>query len=544
MKNKDSEVEEEKQTALEKAAVYLHSCLKIKTAEVVKYLNEIVPGEGLQWPLLNESDRGNWSNFKPFELLGKLHSYGFTSEILEQTTVWRNGSIWTVITIPDPSEFDERGVEKILQDLKLPADVGRHQLQELRSTHDYWQAAYADYADFGESENLFSHQDIQQSNPELWGFLEIILPEKLRDTDALVVLPFWDYIEFLSNRQWNNAKENQKFCNYLMVRFLLHLKRTSNTICLETVQERMHLAYNYLYYQEFYLPQGREISKDIADLNKIIYKSFVRLVQENRLNMSGEQLQAIRKMLANITLNIGNLPEGITLNEVEKFYDILPNLDMGNFYANDLMVMRHRNLEPIICPTTMDCGQKLATSPRYLPEQDLLVIPFASLHSPIYERHIDPLFTISSLGFLLAHELSHSIDSLGLIADDTFGHLFENIMEQQEIKESINCIKQQQHSTVEISETLADLVAVRIAYRSYIREYNRQPQFTSTTTTNPIPWRQLFFLNLGQMLCSQPLSRNVGQRLNQIAMNSPAFSKAFQCSDDSRMNAKQKCRFF
>uniref|UniRef100_T1PE70 Peptidase family M13 n=1 Tax=Musca domestica TaxID=7370 RepID=T1PE70_MUSDO len=528
---------EKKQTALEKSAVFLHSCLKVKTVEVTKYLEEIKPGKGLEWPLMGESSAGNWSDFNAFELLGQLQSYGYASDILEQTTVRRNGSILTVLTIPDVADFDEEGIGKILRDLRLPADAVSHQLQELRGTHDYWQAAYRDYADFGESENLFSHNDIRQSNPELEGFLNHVLPPKLREPDSLVVIPFWDYLEFLLSQNWQSPEENQKFANYLMVKFLLHLKKSTNPICLETTLERMHLAYDYVFYENFYVPQGRAINRDLSQLNKIISKSFHWTLHENRLNISSQQIEAIRQMLSKITLNIGNLPENLGSTTLEKFYALLPDLDINNFYANDLKLMQHRTLEPIICPATMDCNPKLATAPKYLPEQDLLIIPFASLHHPIYEANMDPLFQLSSLGFLLAHEFTHNIDPNGLITDDTYGHLFTTIMDHPNIKASIQCLKAQQPSSNEVSETIADLVAARLTYRSYLRDYNRQPNFSA------LPWRQLFFLNLGQMLCSKPLSNN-GRRLNHIAMNMAAFSRAFQCPLGSKMNPEIKCRFY
>ncbi|XP_073821632.1 phosphate-regulating neutral endopeptidase PHEX-like [Musca autumnalis] len=525
-------------SALEKASVYLHSCLKIKTVELGKYLEEIKPGKGLEWPLLSTNHSGNWSEFNPFSLLGQLQSYGFATNILEQTSVRRNGSILTIVTIPDAKEFDVKAVEKILRDLKIPENVISHQMEELRSTHDYWRAAYNDYADYGESENLFSYDDIKQSNPELDIFLEHVMPPTLREKDSLVLIPFWDYVEFLMSRHWNRPEENQKFCNYLMVKFLLYLKNNVNSICLETTQERMHMAYNYHYYEEFYLPQGRIINKDIVELNKLIHKSLVRIIQENRLNMTGEQLQAIRRMLAKVTLNIGNLPEYINAQELDKFYARISELDINNFYANDLKLMQHRTLEAITCPATMDCNQKLAIIPSYLPEQDLLDLPFASLHSPIYQMNMDPLFTLSSLGFLLAHEFSHNIDTSGLTYDASYGHLFENIMEQPSVKASLDCFKNQQPSaTIDVNESIADFVAARTAYRSYIREYNSQPNFSQ------LPWRQLFFLNLGQMLCSKPLSKN-GQRLNQIAMNMGAFSKAFHCPLGSKMNPENKCTFY
>ncbi|XP_075150107.1 endothelin-converting enzyme-like 1 [Haematobia irritans] len=533
---------EAKQTILDKAALYMHSCLKEKNLNVLKYLEEIKPGPGLEWPLLgNSSLKGNWSEFDAFAFMGKLHSYGFNTDIIEQLTFRDNGNVLTVLTIPDAEDLDVEAMQLILQQMKIPSANIPRQLDELQKTHDYWVAAYKDYGDYGESENFFTYEDIKRDTPQLNTFLDYVIPKDRREPDSLVAIPFWDYMQFLLQRHWQ-PYENEKFCNYLMMKFLLFLKEANGPGCLISSQQRMHLAFDYLYYRHVYAKEVREINQDLANLTKIIHKTLLAIVYENHLNFNDSQVKAIRNILANVSINIGNLPENINLDSLEEFYRSVPLLNISNFYANDLALMKNRVLETWSCPDTMSCVEDLKSTPHNFFNSDLLVIPFASLRPPLYQRNLHPLLLLSSLGSLLAHELTHSIDSTTLKTDSLYDSLFANILQTPKVQEAMACMKFTK-SNRHMDERIADLMGARVAFKAYSEIYNNtQPSFSAH------PWNQLFFLSLGQIYCSNKPHVNKpgsqGMRLNQIAMNMDSFSEAFNCSSSSKMNPLKKCRFY
>uniref|UniRef100_A0A1I8NXJ9 Peptidase M13 N-terminal domain-containing protein n=1 Tax=Stomoxys calcitrans TaxID=35570 RepID=A0A1I8NXJ9_STOCA len=531
------------QKALDKAAIYLHSCLKERSFDVWKYLDEVKPGPGLEWPLLaKDNQTGDWSQFDPFALMGRLHSYGLNTAIMEQLTVRDNGSVLTVLTIPDARDFEREAIDNLLLDLKLPQDVRLRQLDELHQTHDYWEAAFKDYADYGESENFFSYDDMKQDNPQMNRFLDYVIPPERREGNALVAIPFWDYISFLLARHWQ-PYENQKFCNYLMVKFLLHLKEATASGCLTTTQQRMHLAIDYLYYRHYYGPQARQVNQHLSGLTRIIHKQLLVNVRENHLNFSSEQVRAIRSILGNIAINIGNLPERVNLSAIEDFYRFLPVFNLSNFYANDLAMMKHRMLESWNCPSSMSCEEDIKSVPHNYFENDLLIIPFAALQLPLYDRQLDPLLLLSSLGTLMTHEFTHSIDVETLPRNVDYSTLFASVLQQADVKESLSCM-QHQHATDSINERIADLIGARVAYGAYVSEHqqSQQPSFAS------IPWKKLFFLNMAQIFCANSADVEIAQaqamRLNQIAKNLEVFAEAFDCPVGSKMNPLRKCRFY
>lgn len=149
---------------------------------------------------------------------------------------------------------------------------------------------------------------------------------------------------------------------------------------------------------------------------------------------------------------------------------------------------------------------------------------------------------LGSPGFTIAHELSHSL------IRETKGDLLSYFSE--EVKE---CIQEQYRSTCtyfdegnceigqqHFEENGADVFAVQIVWKlfeqHFVKEENEIEEIESSEDL-----RQLFYA-MGTNLCSGQKQVYYSHdphaagnlRVNAI-VNHPAFQKAFQCSDDSRM---------
>ena len=216
--------------------------------------------------------------------------------------------------------------------------------------------------------------------------------------------------------------------------------------------------------------------------------------------------------------------------DIEIFYEDVPALDNGNYFKNHLLLLQHRFLKSLLNKEDLDfyitADNSLASSSSmfYVPKQNLVVIPFASLQYPLYHYNFKPQYQLSLMGFLIAHEMGHAFDIYDLMLQhDLYKKSFES-----------------QHLTEDIEERIADLFAERVAYQTYETFYN---------AVNDTNWQRQFYLSMAQYFCKKGddkfLVHNADKvRLQQIVMKSHRFAKAFNCPFYSPMNPQLKCHLF
>ncbi|XP_061388599.1 membrane metallo-endopeptidase-like 1 [Musca vetustissima] len=426
--------------------------------------------------------------------------------------------------------------------MKLPKRLIRKYYLDMIRLHQELEGFLETYMQDEESDHVeyeIPYRGLKHDLQHLYRFISQIDPPSKHKTHSVAFISDVDYFAKLL-LEFRNPHKVQRLCNYLMLQFLIYLKYTQPENCFYTIKNRLHLPFDYLYSKYFYHPQAEEFNSHLSLLSTKIYRNIFGLIKENRLDLSAEQVKELKQQLLNITSNIGNLPENINFQLLEELYGNLPNMDAEKFYSNDLQALRHQNWLRYHCPSKVICIPQFPVLPRYDVSNNNVVIPFAALQTPVYHLDLDPIFSLSTFGFLLAQSYAQSInvDNLQQISER-----FEHLQQHPNIK----CMQQQEPSDY-IDERIADLMGARIAYQAYAQEYkyNLQPKFTT------IPWRQLFFLNMAQIFCSKnPEDLEGGDmegdtsmtRLNQIAMNLEIFGEAFQCPMGSEMNPARKCRY-
>ncbi|XP_005191400.1 endothelin-converting enzyme 1-like [Musca domestica] len=547
--------EDYRQSFVDKSLAYFYSCIaEYESYDVLRYLEEIKPGPGLEWPLLEVVARQRkrqpyvapnvWpvGKLQLFNLLGKLSSYGFESGLIayEWTSQGVKGERVIKISLPEVPELKRNLLRKILREIQLPKQIVRKYYLDMVRIHQQLETFYANYISSDEADRTeyeIPYRGLKHDLQHLYGFISQIEPPNRHQAHSVALISDVDYFSKLL-AEFRNPHRIQKLCNYLMLNFLIYLKYEQPSNCFYAIKNRLHLPFDYLFSKYFYQPQAGEYNSHLSLLSTKIYRNLFSLVKENRLDLTPEQMKGLRRQLLNVTSNIGNLPENINLELLEKIYTTLPAMDPENFYGNDLRALQHQTWLRFNCPNKVICQPQFPVLPTYDLTTNNVVIPFASLQLPIYHLDLDPLLSLSTFGFLLAQSYAKAIN---LRALQEQGADFANLPQHPHIK----CMVQQEPTDF-INERIADLMGARIAYQTYAQEYkyNLQPQFTS------LPWKQLFFLNLAQTFCSKTPEDVAGQesdsamvRLNQIAMNLEVFGEAFQCPMGSEMNPARKCRY-
>ncbi|KAI9262189.1 hypothetical protein BDA99DRAFT_438748 [Phascolomyces articulosus] len=188
----------------------------------------------------------------------------------------------------------------------------------------------------------------------------------------------------------------------------------------------------------------------------------------------------------------------------------------------------------------------LSNAPLYVPD------------NPIYLKY-------SSLGYVIAHELTHAFDSNGRYRDSN-GKLFQwwspetakyyDELAQCFIKQFGNFTfmgpdNKEMHlnGQLTLSENIADTGGLVAAYKAFNKLWNGHGKLPGLDLSP----EELFFVNFGMTWCSrrQPESALASAytnghslekfRINGPLQNFPQFAKTFQCPIGSPMNPEKKC---
>ncbi|XP_073821633.1 membrane metallo-endopeptidase-like 1 [Musca autumnalis] len=577
----------------EKAFTYYESCVNETSNNFFQYFDGIKPGNRIEWPILQEAQalRGGDENyiqlqwpmdeFDLFALLGKLQSYGLNNVLIKQEMArTQNGSLQILLEIPqveeDENEKDELPAYLYFLDaLGIPKLKAYDYIKRIKATRKHWHQVYRNFSETESEEDQpkkLSFEKLQHIFPKLAIFLENILPSNHLRSDDFVVIYNVDYFQYLMEKEWP-SRVSQNICNYLMVKFLIYLFKDkthdfTKMECIKDLRNKMDLAVNYIYHQHIIVNETQQYYEDMVFMVHKIYKHYMAILEENHLKLNSQQLELLKTKINSLRLNLGNLPKRIIypqypenlkqqeppLNpqEIENFFANIPNLHPSNYYQNHLDLLKHRFWKSLLYEQNFshyistDNALGSSSTPIYYARQNMIILFQGFLQDPIYNLEMDQLSKWSLLGFILAHEFTHAIDTSGMLFGPDGYQLDSDlgIQDHENFTQALECL-QQQLPTDSIDERLADLMGARVVYNVYSKEANWQ----TAAPHSQIPWKKLFFLNISQFFCGRKDVKfrdhdSDAERLHQIVANYPVFAETFKCRTGSKMNPIKKCRVF
>lgn len=549
------------QSFVEKARVYLKACRAEGKRTVKKYFEEIKPGPMLEWPLFQQSF--SWLFERTFDvwlLLGKLQSYGLNNVLISQEVEVNSEGKFHITLQPVVTEDNSTlPVSAILQILlmnlgvKNPEGIVRQLeatneqiLRILQATDRTSQLSYD--VTYGDLIKWYPKINFKAFFCELLG--KYLTPE------TAITLKNPSYFQYL-NDKLESSFEKEHLCNYLMLKQLLYLAFDSSSQfksldCIKDLRNKFDLAVNFLYYHHIYAFEAKNVNVDIDQMFRSILRSLQKTFEFNNLHLTDYEKQLLLNKLSCVRLNVGNLPQNVSFDQIEEFYAKVPPLDKNNYYKNHLLMLKHRFLKSLHYPQQQTYfivpDNKLGSSsgPYYVAKQNMIILPFGSLAQPLYDYRYHDLYKYSLLGFILAHELVHAFDTSGLYFN---GQGLEDpvclpsILKNKNFQLSLECLQSQLPTDV-IEERIADIVGIQTVYKVFVSKMNcLQPSSLQET------WNKFFYLNTAQFFCGK---KNINfidhdtdaERLNQIVMNSLGFNQAFKCPTNSKMNPAIKCRLY
>lgn len=201
----------------------------------------------------------------------------------------------------------------------------------------------------------------------------------------------------------------------------------------------------------------------------------------------------------------------------------------------------------------------------YNPSMNEIVFPAGILQPPFFDPHADDAVNYGGIGAVIGHELTHGFDDQGAKFDG-HGNL-KNWWTPQDLKNFQargECIVKQfdgfqayglhEPGNLDEGESIADLGGMNISYRAF----QTTPEAKSGKPIDGFTPNQRFFLAWARMWATN-YRREIAQlymktdphpldqfRTNGPLSNTPAFSKAFGCSENSPMvrPAGQRCQIW
>ncbi|XP_065357365.1 endothelin-converting enzyme homolog [Calliphora vicina] len=551
-----NQYEDKIQTYRDKMGIYLESCKTERQRNLRKYFDELKPSSNLNWPLLYPKEEWLEQNkhFDYWSLLGEMQSYGINDIIVTQQVIRnKNGtlSIWLAPVFAEGGgSLPNSNILKVLL-MALGIQDTDVIIQQLNDTDFKLQEIMENYADSTQSITI-TWEELTDYYPRLniKSYIEKLLGRE-RYNLLNITLENPEYFEFLNQKSWTD-EELQHLCNYLMMKFLFYLAVDSTAeftplSCIKDLRHKFDLAVNYIFYRHLLKREAEDFEQAVFKMEKDIKDIMLKYFNENHLNLSDQQLNYLQNKLGNIQINIGNLPNVRDSIAVQAFYQDIPNLQRFNYYKNHLLMLKHRLRKSLSYAQNQshyivsDNRMGGVSSPYYVPQQNMVVIPFGSLQLPLFHYMQSILEQLSLFGFVLAHELTHAFETTGLNYDHQGFPLSTSldIIDHDNFSNALECMLQQE-PTDEIDERIADLFAVRVVYRTY-SEYYAKKGYDD--------WSKNFFMNLAQFFCGKSNLKFIDHdsdaiRLHQILMNFEAFSEVYGCREGTAMHPKTKCRLY
>ncbi|XP_075150105.1 neprilysin-like 4 [Haematobia irritans] len=468
-------------------------------------------------------------------------------------TVDLSKEIYEILRYFNYTEESREGIERSFTDLEM----------DLSGILNSTSLDYDNVIESDESDWMTWDQLLQLNSSLNWQFLLAPFPLAANDIVAVNNLTAMEKI-----KNYLDTYSQQTLFLYSLTRFLNHLENlkynvvvegSSSSSCLRHMRKTFPLAMNYIYDTVFYDAQERSASDAvIISVFQQLKDQFALRLKQNPMQLDCESLEYLSHKLKALELNIGNLPKNTSQEFYEEFIGDLNVTSHQSFYRNHLESLRHfyarrRHLaskgkfSPVWNHFNLhmpDMPDNFDTTPYYLANANIIVLPFAYLQLPFYDHRFWPSLVYGDLANTLGHELIHAFDSY-FLRNDYGGNYNENesleILKNPTFQRNLKCLEQ--IPTKFINERIADISGTRLALNAFAKD----PVFMKHNG-------KLFFLQFAQFFCGSadeetfatldPLHDMDSMRLNYALAHMPEFSEVFQCPTGSPMNPQEKCELW
>uniref|UniRef100_A0A1I8Q3F2 Peptidase M13 N-terminal domain-containing protein n=1 Tax=Stomoxys calcitrans TaxID=35570 RepID=A0A1I8Q3F2_STOCA len=537
--------------------------------EVAEYLKELpmhqVWGEQFQWHSMFNKTSFAEHNIDWLTLMATLRPYGLNGIFFKESMGFASNDSWkNVLEIKIPTARKRfRSKYKILEILE------EYHFEAYASSEELWLLAedlyafdkdmvelYRGYEETGKNVKSLTMEELLNADTLLpWQkYFDLLIGKHL--DPRLVSLEIAGKLDYFTNlHEQLQQKDGQIVFWYIIVNFCQHLLDIKPLItdrnCLLHTNVMFPLGLNYIYDRFLYKNRQKD-EKVLQDMLSGLKGQFAVYVEENKFQLSNEEIGYLKAKVSAIQLQIGNLPSHIPhLNEYYSPIELSPT----NFYANHMKMLKFRFLQQhlsvwnpkrlYLLPEDYYVNDDISTprnAPYFIHPRNLLMIPMVFLQLPFYHHSQNPIFHHSLVGWIMAHELSHGFDSHGLAfdANGNYSPLGYQISLKSSFVHTLECLTKSS-ATLSLNERMADVNGLQLVWDLYTQNF---PQ-NSTDLSLDLSSEEIFFLNLAQFFCGSlpPTTAHDRDdvRVKETLRNLKEFLHIFGCEKAARNFSKTSC---
>lgn len=329
-------------------------------------------------------------------------------------------------------------------------------------------------------------------------------------------------------------------------------------------KERLTLIQNEM---EFIYSRLKALFKENLSSRDWLNEDTKRKILEKADSLSGSFVGD--KIFWNDTF-IAESVEGVEVTEDKFFENVVGISRLGRQWLKKLS---NKKVDRTLVKWVM-ASQPFVVNAFNLQPLNEIVVPLAILQPPYYDSSAPKYIQFGGIGTTLGHEFIHGFDNRGKMydkngnedhhgwsteANDRYGKRTKCLVDMysQSFPQNITFFNKSLTLNVDgnftLNENLADNGGLHLANEAYHKWIKETGEVEPLLPGIHLDQEQLFFVSTAQMYCSTmtPLAyiflmeldehTTDPERTNAMMMNSPAFSKAFQCPLGSPMNPVSKC---
>ncbi|XP_035221045.1 membrane metallo-endopeptidase-like 1 [Stegodyphus dumicola] len=290
----------------------------------------------------------------------------------------------------------------------------------------------------------------------------------------------------------------------------------------------------------------------VLKIFKYVHNEFLNMIEEKEWLDVETKKRAKEKAYA-MKLYIGNPKDPRSVIYVSDLYKNVARINL------DRSAKRRSGFQGEERNTTMETFRANAV---YSENENAIDMPVAYLQNPNFNKDRPQYLNFAAMGYIIGHEISHAFDTEGRYYDK-HGNIFDWFGKKaaEKFEEKVKCIIEQYDNYTDMygrkidgkakqGESIADNGGLNAAYRAYqswVKDHKSEGKLPGLQNYTQ---DQLFFISTARLMCEKytDVAKNEGAHapsdVRTIGMisNMPEFAKAFQCSEDSKMNRKNKCR--
>ncbi|XP_029033281.2 neprilysin-like [Osmia bicornis bicornis] len=367
---------------------------------------------------------------------------------------------------------------------------------------------------------------------------------------------------------------------------------------LYTTEEMRDLKFNMSlssYNISNYMPRWQICVFNMRMKNAISYMFVKRHISDDVVHEATKMVRKVKDELIHRIMQAHWIPTNMKLLLLEKMDTLRTQIGYPDWYKDDHAVTEYYEGLEIgsdYFENILKCGEAelikslkdfkgivvrdqwldypITVNAFYTPIVNAILIPAAELQDPYFTSLLPDAINYGTTGFVIGHELSHSLDNEGIQFDkDGYKISWNSQNASGEYDEKAQCfVDQYDNYTLDITdkhghhikvdgqltedENLADSIGIQIAYAAFKTATKHKHQ-TRLPGLEYVTSDELFFLAFANSWCSSTRPEYEADVINSdehsppkyriigSLSNMPAFSKTFRCSRNSTMNPRHKC---